>query len=664
MNFDNLRLRTKALLPIVALVLVVGAIIIFGATRLIGVSTSASDIIEHRDQGAQLMVRGSRFVIMTGYAVFGVLAYDSDTVEGKFAAASYPTSIERANASFTQAMRLLPDKAATIAKIKERFATIADLSKAPYQIGSDTPGLANGSKLKPQELDKMAQGTKLLANVDIKMHELVDDIVKFNQELSAENAKAAADLRQQSHDALIMMIAVGLIATLVAVSFSIWVSTIKIARPLTRLGDRMAALANGDLAVEIEGHDRRDEIGTMAQAVQVFKDNGIKLRESEVAAAEARAAAEAERQHNEQIRAKAAQEQAIAVERLASGLKRLAGGDLTSRLDDGFSVSYAQIRDDFNEAANKLRETMIAIVSSTGAIRSGTEEISTASDDLSRRTEQQAASLEETAAALDEITVTVKKSAEGASHAKAVVVAANEDAVKSTAVVRQAVDAMQSIAKSSQQVTQIIGVIDEIAFQTNLLALNAGVEAARAGEAGRGFAVVASEVRALAQRSAEAAKEIKGLILTSTAQVDNGVKLVAETGQSLERIMQQVTEINEVITGIAAGAHEQATALAEVNSAINQMDQVTQKNAAMVEESTAASHSLSEETSQLSRLIGQFQVGESNTGDKMRRELRKAAPHVFRRPAAAPARGAQSHLSAVAIADHAPAPAQSNWEEF
>jgi methyl-accepting chemotaxis protein len=273
------------------------------------------------------------------------------------------------------------------------------------------------------------------------------------------------------------------------------------------------------------------------------------------------------------------------------------------------------------------------VTGSTAAIQSGTREISTASDDLSRRTEQQAASLEETAAALDEITATVKKSAEGATHAREVVAVADGDAKKSAIVVREAVEAMDAIAKSASQISQIIGVIDEIAFQTNLLALNAGVEAARAGDAGRGFAVVASEVRALAQRSAEAAKEIKGLISTSTTQVDHGVRLVAETGKSLERIMSQVAEINEVVGEIAAGAKEQATALQEVNTAINQMDQATQQNAAMVEQSTAASHSLSQETTQLSGLIGQFQVGRAKGDEPMRRELQKAAPHAFRQPA-------------------------------
>ena len=235
-------------------------------------------------------------------------------------------------------------------------------------------------------------------------------------------------------------------------------------------------------------------------------------------------------------------------------------------------------------------------------------EISTASDNLSQRTEQQAASLEETAAALDEITATVKKSAAGAIQAKQIVSAADEDARQSATIVRKAVEAMEAIATSAQQISQIIGVMDEIAFQTNLLALNAGVEAARAGEAGRGFAVVASEVRALAQRSADAAKEIKGLILNSTSYVESGVKLVAETGASLERIQSQVAEINTVVIEIANGSQEQATGLEQINSAINQMDQATQQNAAMAGEATAASNALSHESAQLAALVGQFQV--------------------------------------------------------
>jgi methyl-accepting chemotaxis protein len=317
---------------------------------------------------------------------------------------------------------------------------------------------------------------------------------------------------------------------------------------------------------------------------------------------------------------------------IGAGLSKLAAKELSFRLSAEMPEAYRQLQIDFNAAIEQLEDAMQSVTDSMHAIHSGTLEISAASDDLSRRTEQQAASLEETAAALDQITATVKKSAEGASHARQVVMAADEDAKKSAGVVHQSFEAMDGIAKSARQISQIISVIDEIAFQTNLLALNAGVEAARAGDAGRGFAVVASEVRALAQRSAEAAKEIKSLISASTTQVDHGVKLVSETGKSLERIITQVTEINQVVAEIATGAEEQAKGLTEINSAINQMDQVTQQNAAMVEQSTAASHSLTQETERMASLIGQFQIGAGRDNQIMRRELEKVAPHAFRQP--------------------------------
>ncbi len=304
-----------------------------------------------------------------------------------------------------------------------------------------------------------------------------------------------------------------------------------------------------------------------------------------------------------------ADQQANVVQSLADGLGRLAAGDLTCDMTEAFAPEYERLRTDFNAAVAELRGVIGTIIANTGAIRSGTGEISQASDDLSRRTEQQAASLEETAAALDEITATVRKTAEGATAAQAVVASAKTEAEHGEVVVKDAVTAMSEIEKSAREIGQIIGVIDEIAFQTNLLALNAGVEAARAGDAGRGFAVVASEVRALAQRSAEAAKEIKGLIGTSSAHVGRGVTLVRETGAALGRILGQVTQINGAVSEIAASAQEQASGLAQVNTAVNQMDQVTQQNAAMVEQSTAASHSLAQDTAELERLTTRFKTG-------------------------------------------------------
>jgi methyl-accepting chemotaxis protein len=329
-------------------------------------------------------------------------------------------------------------------------------------------------------------------------------------------------------------------------------------------------------------------------------------------------ALEAERHKAETARLQAEEQQATAMSALVHALRGLAEGDLTTRLNAELSPQFSGVKDDFNAAVSKLSEAMRMVAESSGGIRSGADEIGMASDDLSRRTEQQAASLEETAAALHELTESVRKAASGAREASGMVGAAKGEAVHSGEVVDRAVAAMGEIDVSSKQIGQIIGVIDEIAFQTNLLALNAGVEAARAGEAGRGFAVVASEVRALAQRSSEAAKQIRNLITQSATQVESGVNLVAETGDALRRIVERVVEIDHSVAEIAASAEEQARALGEVNSAVSQMDHVTQQNAAMVEEATAAAQSLRRETDQLNGLVGRF-VLETNRGSVRQR---------------------------------------------
>ena len=433
-----------------------------------------------------------------------------------------------------------------------------------------------------------------------------------------------------------------------------------ITRPVMTLVDSMRRLAAGDHAADVPGTERRDEIGGMARAVLTFKEaaiENVRLERENVAQTEA---ADAARRRDEAVRARQAAEQDTVVHALARGLESLSNGDLVARIEEPFTPEYEKLRADFNAAVAALGETMRVVARNAESIRSGTGEVSQAADDLSRRTEQQAASLEQTAAALDQITATVRKTAEGANHAREVVASATGDAERSGVVVRDAVAAMSGIESSAAEISEIIGVIDEIAFQTSLLALNAGVEAARAGEAGKGFAVVASEVRALAQRSAAAAKRIKTLISTSGAQVSSGVLLVGEAGKSLERIVGQIGNINEIVAEIAASAKEQATGLAEVNTAVNQMDQVTQQNAAMVEQSTAASHTLAQEVDELAGLIGRFRTGgESSVADARRERPATRGGHAPR-PRPAPLLVAVAGNTALAAQ-----PAHDEgWEEF
>ncbi|TCQ08668.1 methyl-accepting chemotaxis protein [Rhizobium sp. PP-F2F-G36] len=441
------------------------------------------------------------------------------------------------------------------------------------------------------------------------------------------------------------------------------VLNIGLVRPVRGMNDAMRHLAAGRTDITIPGSGRADEVGEMSGAVEVFRQAAIVNRQLEQDAEAVRRQAEADRVHlTAEAEAAAQQRLNEATSGLASGLKRLAAGDLTFQLNEPFSPDFEALRHDLNNAVSQLGETLRSVAQAAGSIDGGSQEISRGADDLSKRTEQQAASLEETAAALDQITANVSNSSKRADEARAVAVQANSSASQSGKVVAQAVDAMGKIEASSNEVSNIIGVIDEIAFQTNLLALNAGVEAARAGDAGKGFAVVAQEVRELAQRSAKAAKEIKELIRNSSVEVQNGVQLVSETGLALQTIEGYIITINQHMDSIATSAREQSVGLSEVNIAVNQMDQVTQQNAAMVEETSAAGVTLASESNNLRHLIGQFALGDTGTQSSA---LRHAAAtmkvvntprYASAQPAARPRKAAGASAGNTAVND--------GWREF
>jgi methyl-accepting chemotaxis protein len=439
---------------------------------------------------------------------------------------------------------------------------------------------------------------------------------------------------------------------------------------LARLTGTMSRLASGDLNTTVEGESRPDEIGAMAKAVQVFKDNAMKTQALEREAQEQRTTNEEQRRRTAEEQRIRAEAMAEATNGLATGLKHLSAGDLTFTLSRPFAEDFESLRADFNAAVDQLRGTLGSVAQATGSIDAGSREISQSADDLSKRTEQQAASLEETAAALDQITTNVANSSKRADEARTVAIQANESARHSGSVVADAVEAMERIEQSSGQISNIIGVIDDIAFQTNLLALNAGVEAARAGEAGKGFAVVAQEVRELAQRSAQAAREIKDLIGKSSVEVETGVKLVSDTGEALKTIERYIVTINEHMNSIATSAREQSTGLAEVNTAVNQMDHVTQQNAAMVEEANAAGATLANESARLRDLVSQFQLGGGASAQTaaLRNTASVMAASQPSAPVASPARGMVGKIAQALGSSRrsaaAAAPSAANWEEF
>jgi methyl-accepting chemotaxis protein len=537
-------------------------------------------------------------------------------------------SATQAKDGLDDGFKLAEEEAARLAKLMERINTLSVALEAPDLVPAMkllADRYADFHKAGIEMANAFikggpAEGNKLMGNFDSFSDALQKEIEATHSMVTAivdrETKKAEADItnaRAEAESMAALLAALGAILLASGAGLAFFVMR-RLLAPLDRATDAMNRLADGHIDAQLAGAERSDEIGDLARAFTHFRENLIARRDAELEDKRNRERLAEIQSMNEADRIAELDRTKTAVDTVAEALDRLAHGDLTSRITRVFEGEYDRLRQNFNQSAEKLQSAMSGIANVSHEIRSSSAEMRAASDDLARRTEQQAAALEQTAAALNEITTTVSNSAAIADNASRKVSEANRRAEQSDEIVRHAIAAMGRIEESSSQIGKIIGVIDEIAFQTNLLALNAGVEAARAGEAGKGFAVVAQEVRELAQRSANAAKEITGLVARSGEAVSSGVSLVNQSGEILSLIQANVTEINSDIRAIVTGAHEQATGLSEINGAITQMDQVTQQNAAMVEQSTASAHKLAQEADDLFAQVRQFEIRASAYG--------------------------------------------------
>lgn len=617
----------------------------YSASQMKSIDTAYSDLIA-RDNTAAILVNQASRSLQTGRAAMADLMI-AFTEEGNAkAGAEVTASRGEFISNMDKAISLTPTNA-NLSGLKRDGLTIFDTtcSKA-ISLGSTAS--TNDEAVASQKVfgqecqpvfgilkDKFSSEVRRISDSNLAKSNKLSDITNF----TVFSAVAGVIL------GFLVVLGIGFIA------IRAW-----LVAPIRNLAGTMGTLAGGDLSVEVLGTSRHDEVGTMAKAVQVFKDNGLETQKLAAETDSMRGEVEATRLRTAEAEQVRAEQMAQATSGLGQGLKHLANGDLTFQLSEPFAADFETLRTDFNAAVGQLAETLRAVVDATSTIDTRSREVSVSADNLSKRTEQQAASLEETAAALDQITVNVSNSSKRSDEARKIAVLANESAAQSGRVVADAIDAMQKIEQSSNEISNIIGVIDEIAFQTNLLALNAGVEAARAGEAGKGFAVVAQEVRELAQRSAKAAKEIKDLIRNSSTDVQNGVKLVSDTGHALKTIEGYIVTVNQHMDSIATSAKEQSVGLAEVNTAVNQMDQVTQQNAAMVEESSAAGASLANESGRLRELISEFQLGGT---------VRRAIPSMVANSGHQPVQSPVRRLAGkVAKAFSGNAAQKESWEEF
>jgi len=647
---DHLKISVK-IVGVIGVLAVVTAFLVIQSGLMMSEIDRTYDELNTKLVPARLEVtRATRQATNIGFGAFRTLGMDIGSDQAKRGVFDVDDGYKRAQIFLGNATRANPENKPTYDRFLANFAELHQLAKKVIDLSQKD----------------ITEATMVMGSAEKKIDDMLKEMISFTGDLEKQTNAVTAVTSASAKTAILTNYIMGFSALLICLGLGLWIAMFKISRPLTQLAQRMGVLANGDLSVEIDGQSRGDEVGTMAKAVQVFKDNALALKAAEAAAAEQRRAAEAERARNEAAQREAALQVQKVVTGLGDGLERLARGDLTYRLTDEFADEYRKVRDDFNDAIAQLQETIANIARANAEVSNAASEISSSTTDLSQRTEEQAASLEETSASMEEISATVRKNAENAQHANQLTQGTQDVANRGGVVVAQAVTAMARIEESSRKIADIISVIDEIARQTNLLALNAAVEAARAGEAGRGFAVVASEVRSLAQRSSQAAKDIKDLITNSSGQVQEGVDLVNKAGASLNEIVESIKNVATIVAEIAHASSEQASGLDQISKALTQMDEVTQQNSALVEENAATAKTLEDQQLAMSEQVGFFRFDAdgaqvAKAADATAASLRPAPkPAVVRKPSVAecgPVGRMQANLAAALKED-------SEWQEF
>jgi methyl-accepting chemotaxis protein len=655
-----------------------GAALVIGATGLYAMRQYDRQLQVYEDvaERAHLGERLNRYVTAVVMEARGIYAADTVPTAKPFAD-GLMADLDEIDKVLSSWAPLVP------ASQTQAFGSLVERSKEFRGFRTETARL--GTSDGPQAAAKQGNNDANRANRKAFQAE-IDAVVQTDKAELSEIDQQVDAFRRMMFWLLLGITAAGILS---GAGLGLYIGTVHLSRPIKKVTETIKQVADGNFDIEVPFADRSDEIGDMAAAVEVFKQNGqavTRLNRQETAmraksddlqssmslvvaaAASGDFSRRIDKRYDDENLDRFAGNINELLESVDTGVTEtrrviaaLAEGDLTSTMRGSFQGAFGELQQNVNHTLSTLKNTMREVRDTTESINGNTNELRSGSDDLSRRTEQQAAALEETSAALDEITAVVQNSTGRAQEASVMASEAKENTERSGTVVRSAVEAMGRIEQASREISQIINVIDEIAFQTNLLALNAGVEAARAGEAGKGFAVVAQEVRELAQRSAKAAKDIKALITKSGGEVQVGVKLVQATGEALAEIETRVLKINDHIHSIATSAREQATGLQEVNTAVNQMDQVTQQNAAMVEETSAATHRLSGEANGLLQMISHFTIEEKSRGPAL---VRPERPH---RPAPSPARRIIGNVALAFSGSGATSTKQAvsqDWEEF